>query len=371
MQMTRMEHKGFFARIKEADRLTGDYVHSLPPGRDLPVYQADAFKVYPENWMKGPGVFVVPVRPNKGLWFDWRDNDACNTAIIPTVKGCNPITGLQTTGFFMERYESKCPKHGCDLQAERFCPECGYKWSDRNYVSQSPLWWDGFRSEDGSVRQFFFTEEMMRDVATHMIGKENTVPAFGFAFYSTKQPRPKIVEQYIYQSYAVKTPVYLNAPLYSTGGIHEVKGGQSGLGTLRCAKKFKTSTEALQKDVSFSCSAPAPSEQMSASMESLIDMDCERSYNPSQNDVVLDSFTMETEVRESYTPQKEVVVGAGVKIRQELPVDTGNLDIWKDKPDSVMTVYFVFQEEFNRMAAGGLKDFKDCKDGMLNGLPVG
>jgi hypothetical protein len=36
-----------------------------------------------------------------------------------------------------------------------------------------------------------------------------------------------------------------------------------------------------------------------------------------------------------------------------------------------MTIYFVFQEEFEDMAAGGFKDFKDCKEGMLNGLPVG
>ena len=77
------------------------------------------------------------------------------------------------------------------------------------------------------------------------------------------------------------------------------------------------------------------------------------------------------EIRESYTPQKEVSVGAGAKIRQELPIDTDSLDIWKDKPNSVMTIYFVFQEELNRMAAGGFKDFRDCKDGMLNGLPVG
>lgn len=368
MQMTRMEHKGFFARIKEADRLTGDYVHSLPPGRDLPVYQADAFKVYPENWMKGPGVFVVPVRPNKGLWFDWRDNDACNTAIIPTVKGCNPITGLQTTGFFLEKYETKCPKHGCELQAQRFCPECGYKWPDRNYVSQSPLWWDGFRSA-GDVRQFFFTEDMMRDIATHMIGKENTVPAFGFAFYSTKNPRPKVVEHYIYNHNSYTPPLYLKSPGYSTGGVHEVKGN------LRCSKSMGSLSKTCEStpEVSFSCSVPAPSDNVGADMMDMFTkaglVDAERCI-----DVTLDSFAdavSSVEVRESYTPQKEVAVGAGARIRQELPIDTDSLDIWKDKPDSVMTIYFVFQEEFNRMAAGGFKDFRDCKDGMLNGLPVG
>lgn len=366
--MNTMSYKGYSAQIMEAERLTGEIALGLPPGRPLDIYPVESFNSSPENWVK-KGAFVVPVKSNKGLWFNFRMNDESNTAVLMTIKGCNPITGLPTSGFYLDRYMDKCPKHGCDFVSNRFCPECGYKWPDRSYLSMSPLWWDGWMSE-GAVRQFFFTEEMMRDVATHMIGKENTVPAFGFAFYSTKHPRPKVVEQYIYHQHYVKTPVYLNNHIYSTGGLNDVKGGQSGLGTLRSAKKYKTSTEAIQKDVSFSCSA-APSEPSGVNIESLMDMNCERSYNPSQNDVVLDSFSMETEVRESYTPQKEVAVGAGVKIRQELPVDTGNLDIWKDKPDSVMTVYFVFQEEFNRMAAGGFKDFKDCKDGMLNGLPVG
>lgn len=187
--MNTMEYKGFYARIMEAPRLEGDQVHGLPPGTPLPVYYADAFINYPENWMKGPGVFVVPVRPDKGLWFDWRRNSEINTAVLPTVKGCNPITGLQTSGFHLEKYENKCPKHGCDFLAERFCPKCNFKWSDRNYCSMNPLWWDGFRSEDGTVRQFFFTEEMMRDIATHLIGEKNTVPAFGFAFYTPKERR--------------------------------------------------------------------------------------------------------------------------------------------------------------------------------------
>ena len=190
--MDTMSYKGFKAQVMEAIRLTGDQVHRLPPGTALSVYPVDAFVKAPENWMKGPGVFVVPVRPNRGLWFNWRMNSEVNTGIIPTVKGCNPVTGLQTTGFHLEKYENKCPKHGVKFMAERYCPECKYNWPDRNFISMSPLWWDGFRAEDGTVRQFFFTEDELRDIATHMIGKENTVPAFGFAFYTPKEPRPEM-----------------------------------------------------------------------------------------------------------------------------------------------------------------------------------
>jgi hypothetical protein len=196
---TMMEHKGFKARVMEAPRLTGDQVHALPPGTPLPVYPVDMLLQPPENWMKGPGVFVIPVRPNKGLWFDWRLNSDNNTAVIPTVKGCNPITGMQTSGFHMERYENKCPKHGCDFLHERFCSECNYKWPSQNYIGpRNTLWWDGFLNQkDGTVRQFFFSEEELRDVASALIGKENTVPAFGFAFYAPKERRSEPVAVYL------------------------------------------------------------------------------------------------------------------------------------------------------------------------------
>ena len=383
--MMRMEHKGYFAKIMEAPRLVGDQIFGLPPGTPLPVYQADAFKKYPENWMKGPGVFVVPVNPNKGLWFDWRDNDENNTAIIPTVKGCNPITGLQTTGFFLERYDMKCPKHGCDFQAERFCPECGYNWPDRGYVSGSPLWWDGFMA-DGCIRQFFFTEEMMRDVATHMIGKENTVPAFGFAFYSPKERRAPQVNTYIYKT-SLPMFNYLTMPMaksydYSASG-HNVKGTLTSFGG---EVKSKGTLSILQKRYRGGGSALSHSPISDGGMDSapqaaLYSAVSEgTSFMGQDRGITLDCLSAPAEVagasvevraRESYTPQKEVAVGAGAKIRQELPKDAYSLDSWNDKPDAVMTVYFVFQEEFNKMAEGGFNDFKDCKDGMLAGLPVG
>jgi len=347
-----MEHKGYYAKIMEAERLVGDQVFGLPPGNALTVYHADSFKVYPEGWMKGPGVFVVPVRPNKGLWFDWRENDQNNTAVIPTVKGCNPITGLQTTGFHLEKYENKCPKHGCDFESHRFCPECGYKWPDRGYVSGSPMWWDGYRSEDGSVRQFFFTEDMMRDVATHMIGKENTVPAFGFAFYSPKEPRLKVTtSQIIFNTSYLATRYSKHfAPLYS--------------------KKEKSTTR--NNNVFYSSTTGSPNLAECDSFNSIVKSDSNLGALESlQRGVSMELPDTMVDREYGYKPQKEVSVGAGAKIRQELPQDNYPLDSWKDKPDAVMTIYFVFQEEFNAMAAGGFKDFKDCKDGMLKGLPVG
>lgn len=342
-----MEHKGYYAKIMEADRLIGDHTFCLPPGTPLDIYPADVFNSYPENWMKGPGVFVVPVRPNKGLWFDWRENDPYNTAVIPTVKGCNPITGMQTTGFHLEKYETKCPKHNCDFQADRFCPECGYKWPDRGYVSMSPLWWDGWMSE-GAVRQFFFTEDMMRDIASHMIGKENTVPAFGFAFYSPKVKRVKPQEvSYIYHSNCFSDVKYASSATYWSSASNLSENLSYSNKILSRSKTARGITD-LER---------TPTMDALYLAERSIDFSSSEQYSIQQRSV--------------FVPEKEVSIGAGAKIHQELPKDNSPLEDWKDVPDSVMTIYFVFQEEFLKMASGGFRDFIDCKDGMLKGLPVG
>jgi len=366
-----MTYKGFNAQIMEAVRLRGEGTFELPTGTALPVFPSEAFVSYPEAWMRGPGVFVIPVRPDKGLWFNWRMNSEINTAIIPTVKGCNPITGLQTSGFHLEKYETKCPKHGCDFMAERFCPECNYKWPDRNYVSMSPSWWDGFRADDGTVRQFFFSEDELRDIATHMIGKENTVPAFGFAFYSPKEPR--IEQTGTLRGITYNSIVYDSQPQYiylsNSLGSSISDGSLSGTSfppaqaSYCCSSanvlgaslgEVKTSGpiakgRGFSKSLSKSASpVPCAGSPVEADLSHLLERSWERSV-----------------------PVKEVSIGAGAKIRQALNADTYPLDSWCDTPDAVMTIYFVFQEKFEELKSGGMRDLDGVKEGMLAQLPVG
>jgi len=54
-------------------------------------------------------------------------NDPLNTAILPSVKGMNPITGQKINTIDLEQYKDKCPIHGCNLSHERYCEECGYR----------------------------------------------------------------------------------------------------------------------------------------------------------------------------------------------------------------------------------------------------
>ena len=104
--MFEMEYKGFKASIMQAEKLTGDFAHGLPPGRHIDVHPVDAFEKPLDNWIPGPGNYVVPVEPNWGLWFDWRDNDTMNTAVLPSIKGMNPITGQRTNGLSLESLAS-------------------------------------------------------------------------------------------------------------------------------------------------------------------------------------------------------------------------------------------------------------------------
>lgn len=383
MPTAKMSHKGFFASIMEAERLTGEGIHGLPPGRPLQAYFVDEFLNPPGSWIKGSGSFVVPVRPNKGLWFDWTANDQLNTAVLPTVKGCNPITGLPTSGFHLEAYATKCPKHGTDFIGERFCPECNYKWPDRNYQSMNPLWLDGFRGDDGVTRQFFFSEDELRDVATAMIGKENTVPAFGFAFYS-----PKVRREAPKQEIRYGTSYGGSLGLKGVQGYHGPKGisgimGSAGL----TADSFSMMTKDLSYTVSnnssaegFICAMPlseAPSPQIYVNSVVVDSQKC-TGIGVQSPSAALDLGGVPRELKASVkayrsatTPIREVSIGAGAKIRQDLNVDANPLDSWKDAPDSVMTIYFVFQEKFEEIKAAGMRDLSGVSEGMLANIPVG
>lgn len=379
-----MEYKGFKAQIMEAERLTGDFVHALPPGHPLPVYHSEAFKKYPESWMKGPGVFVVPVQPNKGLWFDWTMNDRINTAILPTVRGCNPITGMQTSGFHLERYEEKCPKHGVAFEGERYCPKCDYRWPPQNYVAApNTLWWDTWYA-NGIGRQFFFTEEEMRDIASKLIGKENTVPAFGFAFYRPKEMRP---EPTVARSRGI---VYEDNGLYercfssSDTAFFDSKTYGSSKNLMDSHNIFYTNSVSQNLDMPVTMDGTGGSTKCSATPTSGLSV----GMNASDAEIHLDNAASpardilrsaecnrsKTKFTAQVAPKKvvkEVSVGAGANIDQALAPDPYELDSWKDKPEASMTIYFVFHEKLEELKAGGMKDLEGTEEGMLEGLPVG
>ncbi len=419
--MQTIEHKGFKSTIMRAKRLTGNHVHGLPPGIPIDVYPVDAFEKPLDNWIPGPGNYVVPVESDWGLWFDWRDNDTMNTSILPSIKGMNPITGQRTKGFALERYEEKCPIHKIKFKDGLFCEKCDFKWPHQNYVTYpNILWWDGFRSADGKVRQFFFTEDLLKSVPEQVIGKEDTVPAFGFAFFRTKVRREAEKSDMMR---GMSKPVghlnFHNTLLGDTkggtksGGINAYYTSTNFTGDMSDMKLSNTSDgtglnigEGL---VTANASGPVPCaggafvedsavkgfENKQVMMHNTLKKKMTRSKSPtrgieiSSNSNVglgtpnptkkLEIYGSDIETRErgiSLPPQKpmpvkEVGVGGGAEIRQKLNVDTLKLTDWENEPASVMRLYFVFTNQFKDVADKGMKDLVGVENGYMNGIKIG
>lgn len=343
---TTMICKGFQAQLMYTQRLKEiGRPHSLPLGSPLPVYHVDSFPACPKEWIRGSGNYVCPVATDIGLWFNFTMNDA-DVAVLASVKGMNPITGQKLDALRLERYNETCPKHKIPFQGDRFCPECNYKWPPQSYIAwPNTLWWDGFRQPDGTVRQFFFSSEEERDVASLVIGKENVVPAFGFAFFRTKTPTKR--KQISYRS-----------PLYYGGNY----GGACGQSVFTCnashiSYKALDSTTSDMSEMDFSCCSPGGSQTIASSSRGI-------------GGQSVNSAVDHGRYRAKRSMSKAVAVGAGAEISQGLKADTLPLDSWGDKP-AIMRLYFVFEEQFRKIAEGGILDLEGSKKGFMDGLPVG
>lgn len=394
---TVMEVNGFKASIMKAPKLRDlGYANALPSGEAIAVYPIETLPGAPEDWLRENGSYVVPVDPEWGLWFDYTMNDALNTAIVPSVKGMNPITGRAMEGVHLEGYVEKCPKHNIPFQNGRVCKECGYAWPMQNWISApNRLWWDGFRQDDGKVRQFFFTADEKRDVASAIIGKDNTVPAFGFAFYKPKTPRALPANQYHYHS----NPVYG----YWSGGSGGCFGGSDGgtyNGTNGNKDFFLTSSNSTSCSLHDGDSETLCSEIAESSPPTKRGV--LRSKNLSFTGPVgppgvsgppgctgptgptgatgpigvagfpgISGATGPRAYSQAELEKASVGVGAGAEIRQSLnPCDIG-IDGWQAKHSGIIRLYFCFMPQFNEIMKKGHNAQNTKAEGFMAGLPVG
>jgi hypothetical protein len=361
-----MEHAGFKARLMMARRLEGEGLHGLPPGLPVPVFPIAALPAAPEGWGRAAGTYVCPVSASWGLWFDWTMNDPLNTAVLPSVKGMNPITGQKINTIDLEQYKDKCPIHGCDLSHERYCEECGYKLPPQNYVcAPNRLWFDGTRQPDGSVRQFFFTEEDERDVASAVIGKENTVPAFGFAFFKPKNP---IV------SAPTRSRGVVNCSAFS---MDEEEITYGGLVLDSCAYDAPmTKSIATGAMSSYGTSSESSSSgnisNSSMSMEKYSANDIKVLRGADARAKRPEMYARKGAAEEVKDVKKAVSVGAGARIDQTLLQDTLDMKDWNEEASGIIRLYFVFEPQFTKMLReGGIKDIVGNKVGYLDGVEVG
>ncbi|MBI2482572.1 hypothetical protein HYV74_00145 [Candidatus Uhrbacteria bacterium] len=338
---TNIEMDGFRAQVMLAPRLSGEQTHQLPPGTPAPAWRVDDFEACPAGWGRGRERFFVPIPmgpdgKGPGMWYDWRGSDTSqyDVAVMPSTTGMNPITGMKTDMLRLERYDEKCPEHGVPFQTERFCPECKFRWPAQNYVAPpNTLWWDGFRvigqGGKGDVRQFWFTDEVLRrDVGVAVLGGAR-VPAFGFAFFQAKEPRPT-------ESWREHIP----RGMMLGGGYPEYQatlgGGLKSFGTTRGGGRLESYGVGDGGAMSHTLSAGTPAIRRAA-------------------------------------VERDVGVAAGSRIDQNLMPDPKPLSAWREEPSAVITVQFVPEDVARQILQGPRRDTIGDREGALGklGIPLG
>ena len=402
-----MQHSGYVANIMAAEKLPDDgHTHPLPPGRSIPVIPIHCLPGCPEDWVRDSGSYVVPVKEDIGLWFDWRKDHANDymTAVVPSVKGMNPITGQKVDKPDMEQYRDKCPVHDTPFAHGRYCEKCDYKWPAQNYVSNpNTLWWDGFAQPDGTVRQFFFTADDAKDIASLAIGKENTMPAFGFAFFRYKkempvEPAPRArgftglkcagsLKHKYGASILTSYNVSVNTPLGSTLSTGDAWDKGSNVSHSLSSKSVVTSGMPTEGYDCTDIHVLSEEEGRALRPELYAEIDAgDVEEAPDSLEICAvsavdnDSFGDKSAVMdfmgsvEEVEPEavKEVAVGAGAAINQALQVDNRPLEDYHSSPQALIRIYFVFEPQLRDIVqTGGIKRIEGSKEGFLKGMPIG
>ena len=407
-----MSLNGFHASIMRADKKKKKDGSGLPKGLPIPVMPVDCLKVKPDSWVGGAGSYVVPVDSEWGLWFNWSMNNKSRTAVLCSVKGMNPVTGQRIGGYGLEKIDKKCPTHDIDLYAHNYCPECDFNWPEQNYISSpNPLFLDGFRTPDGNVRQFYFTDEMTKSIPELVIGKEDTVPAFGFCFYDQKEGEEyedgSRIKDEVPQWFAHSNPAFT---LRSSGSSREINFrdmiDSASLGIYIPSKDDVTAKSYFSHEdipdgsdcllLERNCSDTTDMSDTKITYTSSSDSGgiircgglsagtrkkenfmrgAPKAYSASvMPDGLVEDTSFSEELKMSVPPVRksaEVGIGAGAKIKQAFKKSRLGVDTWQEKPSSVVRLYFVFQEQFEEYVSAGLNDLVGTKDGYMDGLPVG
>jgi hypothetical protein len=315
---------------------------SLPRYNQCTAFVVDEYPACPQNWMRSSGdisSYFVPVLAEHGLWLDFNSNGnhTHHIAIVISVQGINAITGQKTEKLRLEQYRKKCPVHKKDFGHERFCEECGFKWPKQNYlasnVTPSGLFWlDGFRAQDGEVRQYVFTEDVVRGVAAQILGEER-VFAIGIAFYLSKEPKPKV-------SYSFEYKDFSHTDMFSLhDGPYSFRLGTKGFGDGHYSSNYAISNLTNSFSSNLDCFSSTIGEN---SVES--------------------SEPIET---------TKLEIAAGAKINQQIYPDVEKLNFWQTQPAGIVYINYLSTEDANKIIEAGKIDMTAKGEGFMNSLRVG
>lgn len=376
-----MRNNSFSVGFNMPDALSGDRTFRLPPYAKRMPYLVDKYPACPKDWLRSKGIvksFFVPVIEGKGMWLDFNENEnhTHHVAIVVSVQGVNPITGMSCNDAQLEQYIEECPKHKIKFGPDRYCKKCDYKWPKQNYITTTAtpsgmFWLDGFRTVEGVVRQYILTAEKMRGVASNIIGKDR-VYAIGLSFFVSKEKRPKEVDTGILRSaytstYNPHVMVYWD---YQPEGLDFYYRGTSII--------YNTSdninADSLSIDVSNSSSGGTKSSSSTYGMASAskgVYGDTKGTYAEKKKSAPPGTLCSMAASPARSVQTKKLEVGAGAKINQSVYDDPERLDFWHDKPESIICVNYCSEKEAQEIIEQGEIDIEGHKEGYLKEVPVG
>jgi hypothetical protein len=346
-----MESNGMFVGLNAPKALSQEeFNQSLPPYEKRQSFLVDEYPGCPKNWMQSEGnaaSYFVPIKEGNGMWLDFNKNSdhTHEVAILVSVQGVNPLTGLQCEDAQLEQYIHNCPKCETPFKPNRFCEECDMNYPKQNYISTTgtpsrSLWLDGFRSVDGVVRQYILTQEKMKGVANSLIG-DDRVYAIGVSFFLSKKEKD--------------LPVYSRNKTRLGGSNFQQWGSYSG----------SSSSSSSSSSSGNYCG------DYSMGLLSADSLNCDLDYGSNEGDLLVGANMPSANVFsvKAVSPKK-LEVGAGAKINQKIYDDTKALDFWRDSPESLIYINYVLEEDAQNIISQGEISLEGNKEGFLAGIPL-
>jgi hypothetical protein len=379
--------------MPDALKTTGEgddeYAHGLPPYRPRRAYLVDEYPACPDNWMRSSGrikSYFVPVLQDAGLWLDFNgcDSHANHTAIVVSVQGVNAITGLPCKDAQLEQYRDECPKHKEPYGPDRLCKKCNFKWPKQNYVSSTgtpsgSLWLDGFRADDGKVRQYVFTEQKLRGVAKAIIG-EDRVFALGISFFLSKEPRPRVNAQprshHMLSNFVGFTSTDLDDAPIGCAGIGDPMDADSGSVTTSWGSSVADGKADDCAGLSFTAGMntmkSSPPEKYSGSVKKRSLSDKEMSGKISSNVMrSAASFASAGPAIKKVTAVQQMEIAAGARISQHVHDDPNDLEFWQKEPEGLIIINYCSASDALKIINAGKIDLSGSKEGYLQNVPKG
>ena len=382
-----MKCNGMQCILNMPEAVKGKGKHRLPPYKERRAFLVDEYPACPDNWIRSSGrmkSFFIPVQEGAGMWLDFNENQdhEYDVAVVISVQGVNPITGLPCTDTSMEQYADKCPKHNIEFGPDRHCKKCGFNWPKQNYLCSSSstgdFWLDGFRSIEGVVRQYVLTQEKMKGVASHIIGKDR-VYAIGLTFYLSKNKKPARYSGPWSSSSSCasssSSPSYSSVPITFASkaktkgafGLEKKKDGPKGL-KLSCDNTPSTDNTNNTEYLIAHSLTTSDLKYCTRSFNDLID--CEETEK-TEDHIELDNSSIEISDPVEKVQVKKLEVGAGAQLNQIIHDDTQILSHWRDDHEAMICINYCSEEDAIDILKGGREKLKVKKEGFLQGIPVG